>query len=86
MIQELQKKKHDYQMLSIKSNIIMNYSDICRKFNYVPKCLEKNENFEMKSWDIEKVSALINDIVNNSDYMLISVSEDSDYLRYHFMS
>ena len=86
MIDNLQTKKHDYQMLSIKSNITIGYSDIAKKFNYTPKFLKKGENFEMKSWDIDIVSRLINDIINNSDYKLISVSEDSDYLRYHFVS
>lgn len=86
MIQELQKKEHKYQMLSVKSNISISYAELAKKFEYTPKVLKKGENFEMKSWEIEKVSNLINDIINNSNYTLVSVSEDSEYLRYHFVS
>lgn len=86
MITELQKKKHDYQMLSIKSNIVFSYNDIARKFDYEPHFLKKGEDFNMNSWNIELVMKLINDIINYSNYSLISVSEDSDYLRYHFVS
>jgi hypothetical protein len=86
MITELQKKKHDYQMLSIKSNIAISYADLARKFSYEPKFLKRGEDFRMSTWDIELVMNLINDIINNSAYSLISVSEDSDYLRYHFVS
>lgn len=81
-----EKKKKDYQMLSVKSNMVFTYDDLSKKFNYKPTIFEKSKKLEMEGWNVDTVAKIVNDILNNSNYQLIAVSEDSDYLRYHFVS
>jgi len=86
MIEEIQQTNHNYQMLSIKDNWQISYDSLAKKFNYTPKFIKKGEYFKIIGWNISSVTNLINDIISNSNYKLISVSEDNDYIRYHFVS
>lgn len=77
---------HHYNLLSIKTGVEFDYYEFKEKFGYNPTFFNGKKKFKFESWNSNTISMIIDDILNNTNYSLVSVSEDSEYMRYHFVS
>lgn len=78
--------KKEYILLTFNSSTIINYDYLGKLFNYTPtKILANNEDTITVGWKQPLIKQIIDDIINNSNTELISVSEDEKNIRYHFI-
>lgn len=75
-----------YRMMTLNSEkTIVKHEELFEKFGYHSDYVKSDEPLEV--WfSTSKIEKLIEDIINNSEFELLSVSEDNTSLRYHFIS
>ena len=84
-------KTKKYRMMTLNSDIIIKHENLFEMFWYHSDYVKPDEPldvlwFDKDKIDKDKVVKLIEDIINNSEFELLSVSEDNTSLRYHFIS
>lgn len=74
-----------YRMMSLDSDIDVTHEFLFEKFGYHSDFVKPHESFDV--WfNTKKIERLVEDIISNSEFKLLSVSEDANTLRYHFIS
>jgi len=93
-MEKTRRNKKSYQCIRFRENTFTSYSELKELFEYEPQCFniipkpETNEDYYKKyevGWTWENVKAIIDDVINNSAYNLICVSEDVNSITYHFI-
>lgn len=79
-------KTKKYRMMTLNSDIIIKHENLFEMFGYHSDYVKPDEPLDVLWFDKDKVVKLIEDIINNSEFELLSVSEDNTSLRYHFIS
>ena len=80
--------------MRFKNDTAPSYSELSGMFEYEPKCFDiipkpkKEEDYYTRyavGWSPSKIKMIVDDIINNSNYNLICVSEDANSITYHFI-
>lgn len=74
-----------YRMMTLNSDIVVTHEALFEKFGYHSDYVKLDEPLEIW-YNKDKIEKLIEDIINNSEFELLSVSEDNTSFRYHFIS
>ena len=80
------KEIRKYKCLRIKEDSIFQKNNLEEKFEYKgkSKIFDERGQFECR-FNNQKIEMIINDIMNNGGWNLISVSEDDKSISYHFV-
>lgn len=76
--------KKEYILLTFNSNTIVDFDSLGETFGYEAKKIDGKNTLEV-GWKQMWIKEIIDDILNNSDAELISISEDEKNIRYHFI-
>ena len=76
---------HRYRMLTLNT-VAVTHKALHERFGYHSNYVKPGEPLEVWSDSRDKIEKLIEDIINNSEFELLSVSENGTSLRYHFVS
>lgn len=82
---KVKNKQKKYIAFRIKETAEYNHDEIKKVFNYDSEFIVKGHPKECGYRSNKNMCGLINDIINNSNYDLISVSEDAKSITYHFL-
>lgn len=78
-------RKQKYIAFRVKETCEYTHSEIKKLFNYDTEYITMGNPKECGYKNNKNMCELINDIINNSNYDLISVSEDAKSITYHFL-
>lgn len=93
-MEKTRKNTKSYQCMRFKNDTATSYSELKAMFEYEPKCFslipqpKAEEDYYTRyavGWSISRIKIIVDDIINNSDYNLICVSEDANSMTYHFI-
>jgi len=76
--------KKEYILLTFNSNTVIDFNALGSTFGYTAKRINGVDTLEV-GWKQAWIKEVIDDIINNSNSELISVSEDEKNIRYHFI-
>ena len=76
--------KKEYILLTFNSNTVIDFNNLSSLFGYEAKRIGSGSTLEV-GWKQAWIKMIIDDILNNSNSELISVSEDEKNIRYHFI-
>lgn len=76
--------KKEYILLTFNSNTVIDFNTLGSTFGYSAKRIGSENTLEV-GWKQAWIKEIIDDILNNANVDLISVSEDEKNIRYHFI-
>lgn len=89
MQKSVKKIKHRvYESIRFAKDTQLSYEGLAKRFEYEPHCtdiLPIGSKSILVGFSYDNVKIIINDILNYSEFDLISVSEDEKSVCYHFV-
>ncbi len=76
--------RKEYILLTFNSNTVIDFNALSSTFGYTAKKIDGRNSLEV-GWKQTWIKEIIDDILNNANVDLISVSEDEKNIRYHFI-
>lgn len=78
-------EKRKYRMISFLESTSVSHDYLFENFGYHSEFIKPEKSMDI-GFSKEKIQNLIEDIINNSEFDLLCVSEDEKSFRYHFIT
>ena len=78
-------EKRKYRMISFLETTSISHDYLFENFGYHSEFIKSGKSMDI-GFSKDKIQNLIEDIINNSNFDLLCISEDEKSFRYHFIT